>query len=216
MGRPKKSLISRESAVAAAIDVIDADGLDAFSLGSVAQRLGVKAPSLYYHFNDKAELLALVARELLVQVQFVRKESETWEERTISLCVATRRSLLTHPNAAPLLLQFFPRHVLLGAYERAISINPVRPELQMVIQLGLEYLTFGSTLFATSALARGMPQMPEFDPERYPSLTRAIAANPFNEEETLVQALRIFFAGVNALTGGEALGGDRLIGLQTQ
>lgn len=130
-----------------------------------------------------------------------------WEERNIALCVATRRSLLTHPNAAPLLLQFFPRHVLLGAYERSLVINPVRPELQMVIQLGLEYITFGSTLFATAALARGMPQFPDFEPERYPRLTRAIAANPFNEEETLVQSLRIFFAGVRAVTGVEALSG---------
>jgi AcrR family transcriptional regulator len=200
LGRPGKPLISRESAVAAAIAVIDGEGLAAFSLGAVARRLGVKSPSLYYHFHDKAELLAQVARQLLLEVPFARDVAGTWDERTIALCVAARRSLLKHPNAAPLLLQFFPLHLLLGGYEQAIIINPARPELKMVIQEGLDHLTFGSTLFAASARARSVSQMPHVDPERYPHLAGSIAANPFDEEAAFVQTLRIFLAGVKVLT----------------
>ena len=43
-----------------ALEVIDADGLDAMSLERLADELGVKAPSLYHHFHDKAEILAAV------------------------------------------------------------------------------------------------------------------------------------------------------------
>ena len=33
----------------------------------------------------------------------------------------TRRALLKHPKAATLILQFFPRHLLLAAYELAVA-----------------------------------------------------------------------------------------------
>lgn len=202
MGRPRTPLISRENAIAAAIEVIDADGLDAFSLGSVAQRLGVKSPSLYYHFSDKAELLALVARQMLLDIPFTRDGPGTWDERTITLCVATRRSLLKHPNAAPLLLQFFPRHLLLGAYEQAMTIYPRHRDLRMSILEGLENLTFGSSLFAASAQARGVPPMPQVNPQRYPNLARSIADNPYDEEENFIRSLKIFCLGVKVLTDG--------------
>ena len=200
MGRPKKPLISRENAVRAAIEVIDADGLDAFSLGSVAQRLGVKSPSLYYHFSDKAELLALVARSMLLGVRYNWGMPGTWEERTITLCLETRRSLLKHPNAAPLLLQFFPRHLLLGAYEATLRDYPELYDLQMAMLELVEKYTFGASLFEAAAQARGMALMPEVNPESYPRLAKAIAANPFDDDGTFVQALRIIFAGMRTLT----------------
>lgn len=37
--------------VAAAVDLIDAEGLEALSLGRLAERLGVKTPSLYKHIT---------------------------------------------------------------------------------------------------------------------------------------------------------------------
>ena len=200
MGRPKKPLISRENAVRAAIEVIDADGLDAFSLGSVAQRLGVKSPSLYYHFSDKAELLALVARSMLLGIRYNWGMAGSWEERTITLCLETRRSLLKHPNATPLLLQFFPRRLLLGAYEATLRDYPPLYALQMAMLEAVEKLTFGSTLFAAAAQARGLAPMPDVNPETYPRLAKAIETNPFDDEGTFVQALRILFAGMRTLT----------------
>src|SRR3546814_3495147 len=53
VGRPAKPLISRDRAARAALGAIDIHGLEALSLELVAQRLGVKAPSLYYHFKHK-------------------------------------------------------------------------------------------------------------------------------------------------------------------
>lgn len=188
-------------ATAAALAVIDEDGLDAFSLGSVARRLNVKSPSLYYHFSDKAELLALVARSVLIDTGYKEDATGTWEERTIQLCVETRRSLLTHPNAAPLILQFFPRHLLLDAYEHAVEGYPDTRELHMAILEGIEKLTFGSALFQAAAHASGLPVMPQVDPKTHPNLALSIAANRYDDEENFIEALRIFFAGVRARTG---------------
>jgi len=180
--------------------VIDADGLDAFSLGSVAKRLGVKSPSLYYHFADKAELLAEVARFILIDLAFEEDATRTWEERTLALCIETRRSILKHPNTAPLLLQFFPRHLMLRAYEQTVKGYPQTRELHMAILEAIEKFTFGSTLFEASARARGVPPMPDVDPERFPNLAQSVAANRFDDEETFVEALRTIFAGVRFRT----------------
>ena len=207
MGRPSKPLISREAATQVALEVICADGLQAFSLGSVAKRLGVKTPSLYYHFSDKWELLSAVARQLLLEVRDAGSGEKDWESRLITLCVETRRSILRHPQAASLLLQFFPRHLLLDAYDETVQHYPFPPELHMVIVEGTEKLTFGSILFEASARSRDVPAMPDVDPAVHPHLARSLAANPYDEEALFIEALRMFIAGVrvraDALAGGE-------------
>ncbi|UAL11717.1 TetR/AcrR family transcriptional regulator [Caulobacter segnis] len=197
MARPSSPLISRSSAAEAALAVIDEVGLSSFSLARVATKMGVQAPSLYHHFADKAALLEEVARLLLLNLPGMEKTELPYEERIVMLCVSARRSLLRHPNAALLMLQFFPRHLLLSAYNEAAASDPYPPEFHMAVIEGTEKLTFGSALFAAAAQARGIPPMPEADREKLPRLARALDANPFEDEEALfVETVRIFFTGV--------------------
>ncbi|MFV0644298.1 MAG: TetR/AcrR family transcriptional regulator [Sphingomonadaceae bacterium] len=204
MARPKKPLISREAATSAALEVIDEVGTEAFSLGAVARKLGVKAPSLYYHFRDKAELLAEVARMLLEKIPYTLDPDANWEEQTIGLCLAVRRNLLAHPNAATLMLQFFPRHLLLESYEIAIEGYPGARQKHMAILEGIEKMTFGSTLFAAAAQASGIPAMPDFDKTQYPMLAASIAASPYDDEGNFIEALHMFIAGVHSTASGDA------------
>lgn len=196
VARPKTTLITRQSATEAALAVIDEHGLDDFSLNSVARAMGVKAPSLYYHFADKAELLSEVARLILSETDYRDKSDSDWESMTIRLCVGTRRALLRHPHAAPLILQFFPRHLLLDAYEHTVKSYPDTRSLHMAILEGIEKLTFGSALFAAAAIAKGSPPMPGVEASRFPHLAQSIAASPFDEEQTFIEALRMLIAGV--------------------
>lgn len=193
-------MISREAATRAALQVIDDEGLDGFSLGAVAKRMNVKAPSLYYHFADKAEILSEVARFILLDSGYSEDATGSWEDRTIQLCVDTRRALLNHPNAAALILQFFPRHLLLDAYEHAVEGYPQTRELHMAILEGIEKLTFGSALFEAAARARGLPSMPDFDTANYPNLTQSIRLSRYDDEGNFIEALRMFFAGVRVRT----------------
>ena len=193
-------MITRESATQAALDVINTTGLDAFSLDLVARRLGVKAPSLYHHFRDKAELLAEVARYVLLDLDLPSDgEAASWQEAMVAVCVATRRSLLKHPNAVPLLLQFFPRHILLPAYDRWIARCPFPPQAHMVVLEGAEKLTYASAMFESASRSRGLASMPPFDPERLPNLARAIAANPYDAEELFEQAIRSYLSAFEGL-----------------
>ncbi len=65
MPRPAQPLLSYSSIVATALAIIDADGLDAFSLKRLAQEMNVQAPSLYHHFPDKASILEAVAQAIV-------------------------------------------------------------------------------------------------------------------------------------------------------
>jgi TetR/AcrR family tetracycline transcriptional repressor len=197
LARPSSPLISRSGAAEAALAVIDEVGLSGFSLARVAAKMGVQAPSLYHHFADKAALLEEVARQLLLNLPGMEKTELPYEERIVTLCVSARRSLLRHPNAALLMLQFFPRNLLLAAYDEAAAGDPYPPEFHMAVIEGTEKLTFGSALFAAAAEARGIAPMPEADAKKLPRLAKALEFNPFTDEEALfVETLRIFFTGV--------------------
>jgi AcrR family transcriptional regulator len=53
----------RERLIAAAAREFAFEGYEAASLGRIAEEIGVSKPSLYYYFEDKADLYATVVRE---------------------------------------------------------------------------------------------------------------------------------------------------------
>jgi len=198
LGRPEKPLISRDRAARAALGVIDVHGLEALSLELVSQRMGVKAPSLYYHFHSKAELLSEVAKMILLDVRIPEHAPDDWEGAVLDLNIAVRRSILQHPNAAPLLLQFFPRRLLLGAYDRWIAGCPLPMDQRMVLIEGLEKLTFGSALFEAAYRAQGIEPMPDFDRVRLPNLAEAVRLNRHDSEATFIETLKRYLAGFHS------------------
>ncbi len=206
MARPSKPLISRDNAAEAALAAIDEHGLEALSLGLVAKKIGVRPPSLYHHFKDKSELLQEVARIMLVKMPAVRATGQSFEEQIIARCVATRQTLLKHPNAAPLILRYFPRHMLLAAYNRAASEEPYPTPIQMTVIDAVEKYTYGAALFEASARARGIDPMPPVDGEKYPSLAKAIEDNPFDDEQLFVESLRLFLVGVRERVASNTIG----------
>ncbi|GAB2721005.1 TetR/AcrR family transcriptional regulator C-terminal domain-containing protein [Kitasatospora kifunensis] len=61
VGRPGQALLSREIIARAALEVVDASGPDGLTMRALAERLGVKAASLYNHVASKDELLDSLA-----------------------------------------------------------------------------------------------------------------------------------------------------------
>ncbi|MEV7024427.1 TetR/AcrR family transcriptional regulator [Kitasatospora sp. NPDC093558] len=68
MARPRTPLLSRERIVAAALRLIDAEGLDALSTRRLATELSVSGPSLYNHFATKDDLLDAVVDTVIGEV----------------------------------------------------------------------------------------------------------------------------------------------------
>ncbi|MCA9902121.1 MAG: helix-turn-helix transcriptional regulator, partial [Anaerolineales bacterium] len=57
---PYPSQVNRETIVAQAWQLIEAEGADNLSLSKLAEQLGIKAPSLYRHVGSKAGLLQAI------------------------------------------------------------------------------------------------------------------------------------------------------------
>ena len=186
-------------AARAALDAIDEDGLEALSLEAIASRLGIKAPSLYHHFADRADLLGAVARLILrgVAVPDPRPDDD-WLDRMVELCVATRKAILEHPNAAPLLLQTLPRYIMMPAYEHwieHIAAAGLPPEKWLVIVDGLDKLTYGSVLFEAATISRRLPQFPVTSAEQFPFLSKALDSNKQDPERIFRSVIRAFLEG---------------------
>ena len=80
--------MNRTTLAAAALDLIQEEGLAALTMRTLADRSGVKAASLYWHVRDREELLGLVADALLARVTIVDKRLE-WRESALAICAAT-------------------------------------------------------------------------------------------------------------------------------
>ncbi|ABW12109.1 transcriptional regulator, TetR family [Parafrankia sp. EAN1pec] len=105
MARVRTPPISRSDVIAKALEIIDRDGLEGFSIRRLGDELGINGTSLYYHFEDKDAILhgvrMLVLRE--GQVGAEPLESFTWQEHLRTAVIQYREVLLRHPNTAPLM-----------------------------------------------------------------------------------------------------------------
>jgi TetR/AcrR family transcriptional regulator, tetracycline repressor protein len=95
--------LDRERIVAEAVALLDADGLDGVTLRKLAGRLGVQAPTLYWHLPNKAALVTAIAEAILEQ-QFPALEppepDRAWQGWLVALAGRLRRALLAHPDGA--------------------------------------------------------------------------------------------------------------------
>jgi TetR/AcrR family tetracycline transcriptional repressor len=99
--------LTRDELVRAALQVLDAVGLDGLTMRQLAQQLGVQSASLYWHVRDKDELLALIADSICADIEPARQD-QPWIEQLEAAAWEFRRVLLAHRNAALVLANTLP------------------------------------------------------------------------------------------------------------
>lgn len=91
----------------AAEDLFAQKGFSATSLGDVADRVGIRSPSLYNHFRNKEALYEAVLERLLVEfsrpLMEMQETSELSQERVLEWLEAIVRQHHANPNLARLL-----------------------------------------------------------------------------------------------------------------
>lgn len=133
--------LNRQRVLGAALELIDADGLDALSMRRLGAALGVEAMSLYNHVSSKDDLLGGVA-DLLLEMVTVPEASSDWRRDLVELCSAVREMGLAHPQAFPLL-----------ASQTRASIASWRPILAGFESIGRGGLDGDRAVVAADALA---------------------------------------------------------------
>jgi AcrR family transcriptional regulator len=97
--RPAKPALSRESIVAAAAGIIDAEGHERLTVRRLATALDTGAASLYVYFRNTEQLHAAVLDQLLGTVN-IRAQGATWRERLVAVLVSYTEVLYEHPGLA--------------------------------------------------------------------------------------------------------------------
>ena len=108
-GGDRGPAISRERLVTAALEQVRDRGLDGLTMRSLADGLGVKPASLYWHVRDRGELVELLARSLLAQVEAPGDGGEEpdagWQDGARAVCAGVTRVASGHRDAARILLE---------------------------------------------------------------------------------------------------------------
>ena len=174
MARPPRRLLSREQIVAAAIELIDADGLAEFSTRKLATALGVRGPSLYNYFATKEQILDAVANEITAKVDISMLGVEPWVEALRAWACSYRASMAQHSNLVPLLA--------VGPARRPSALAMADAVFGALVDAGwprsrathigalMRYFVTGSAL---GSFASSFPPDPELYAERYPHLDQA-------------------------------------------
>lgn len=94
--------LDRDRILAAALDIIDRDGLDGFSLRALGRSLGTSQMAAYRYFGGKAEILNALADQLLDEIRLSDPSSvPDPKERILGYCHRARSVLLQHPALVP-------------------------------------------------------------------------------------------------------------------
>lgn len=104
---PDRQPLSREVIIAAAIEHVDAEGLDSLTMRGLGKRLGVEAMSLYRYVNGREDILEGIVDTLVDQLEadpgdHLRPE-DGWQPYITWLAHAVRQVALAHPAAFPLI-----------------------------------------------------------------------------------------------------------------
>ncbi|OBF19869.1 TetR/AcrR family transcriptional regulator C-terminal domain-containing protein [Mycobacterium kubicae] len=88
---------------AAALEIVDRDGLAGLSMRSLATALGTGPMTLYNYVKDRGELEELVAEAVIADVEMPAL-SEDWSADVRAIALSMWETVRRHPNAVPLVL----------------------------------------------------------------------------------------------------------------
>lgn len=209
----RRTALSVAAIVAAALEVLDAEGVAGLSMRRVAERLQTGPASLYAHVSSKDELLELVFDELVGRVPLPEPDPSRWAEQVREMMRGLRGVLAAHRDAALAGLGRIPTTPKsLAATEVLVAVLRAGGLPDRVVALGLDQLVlhvcataFEESLYQHSGmteteLARYFEDVHAFyqalPPDRYPVLASVA------EDMTTHDGDERFEFGLTVLIGG--------------
>ena len=194
-----KPVLSLDRIVAAAVELADTDGLAALSMARLAEKLGFTTMSLYRYVGSKAELLVLALDAAIGAPPAQADADGDWRSRAEGWARALVGFYRTHPwtldlpisglPAGPNQLLWFDRGLAalagttLAEQEKASSVLLLANFVRSQARLSADLL--GAAAAAVESGGDPQPWLTVVtrlaDPERYPAVTRAVAAGVFDD-----------------------------------
>ena len=98
-----RARFTTDEIAAAALGIVDADGLGALSMRSLAAALGTGPMTVYNYVADKEGLEDLVVAAVVAQVR-LPGPTDDWQQDAYAIADAMWRGIRAHPAAIPLVL----------------------------------------------------------------------------------------------------------------
>lgn len=202
MSRPRKTL-NRARVLAEALTMLDREGVEAFSMRRLAERLRVTPMALYNHVGDRDELLQAVAA--LVVDGIAWPEHDDWREQVRGCFRALRSACLAHPGAVPLIE---------AADELPVSIfRPMELILAALGRTGLGHadalrayyllttFTLGQAGYQIRGWSRGVDaaaavERARIDPAAFPHVSRVLSAAEWDFDASFEFGLSVILDGL--------------------
>lgn len=206
---PKSSRppLGRQQVVAAALAIVDRDGLPALTMRALGRELGVDPMAAYHHVPNKAAVLDGVVEAVWSELDLPDPSDQPWQVQLVQIAGAMRATLGRHPHALPVIasrpnlsvpgfrLADRTLGVLLGAglpAGEALAFLNAASEFV----LGHALAESGSSSGGDDAIAAALLEAQES--EELPHLTGALES----VELSSVSADGIFDAGISTLVRG--------------
>ncbi len=203
-GRPALPL---DRILAAAVELVDEQGADALSMRSLAQRLESGTATLYRHFANRAELVAMVVDHLLGEVDLEAGDvaEPPWQQACMLFAQHMFDALRCHGNVASLLIGYIPMGPnALANRERCLSVlidNGFAPAVAAHAYAALARYVLGFAIQAAEQDAEVSAAFDRLDPSRYPATVAVADDLPVPLEEEFEFGLRLIVAGLEGLRG---------------
>lgn len=212
--------LQKETVVATALTLLEEVGVEGLTMRALAKALNVQAPTLYWHFPSKQDLLDKIADAIIAPAVAATDTSQDPDAVLSSLARAMRNALLAHRDGAK---------VYAGAYAvgaNVLKLADIALEALLKKQLdeqaatdamfNLVYFVLGSTIEEQAFRERwrsdedhsgGEKQLMAAIDTRFPALRRCAGAIIESDFETqFKEGVAAFLRG---LEGADAVGGSR-------
>jgi AcrR family transcriptional regulator len=202
--RKGRIALNRERVVKVALEMLDRDGVERFSLRRLAEHLGVTPMALYNHVSSKHALLRAVAEYVVAGAKY-RAVRGDWRAAIRDCFRTLRRTCLAHPGAVPLIESaealpqsiFRPMEITLTALQTAGLSS--RDALRAYFLLTT--FTLGQASYQIRGWARGVDPGAAIRDDRlerdvFPSVVHAVSSKPWDFDASFEFGLSVIIAGL--------------------
>ncbi len=192
--------LDRDTLLRAALELVDADGVESLSMRRLAGAFGVTPMALYNHVHDRADLLDGVADLLAREIERPSRRWG-WRRRLKAVLHGTRAACLAHPAAMPLLegVRSLTPALLAPAETglEALAEAGLRPSAARTAWAALVGLTFGHVAYELGGHMRGPAACRGvLDTEAFPHIAAMAAAPAFDWARAFDRALDALIDGL--------------------
>ena len=216
----ERTRLSRSAVVDRALQLADAEGIDALTIRRLATELGVTPMALYWHFRNKEELIVALADRIWGEIKSDVDPAAAWPRQLRGLLESLIDVLRTHPSASALLIgnKMFGEsswqvteaalEVLHSAGFDALHASEIaRSALWTALMLvmsepGFDFLTQDERV---EHLRRKQVELASLPPQRYPRLVEAAVPMTTCDDDPVFHyqfGVDLFIAGVQAMAPG--------------